>query len=117
MSGRVEAVEPAAAGEGWARHIASVLIMGSTIGVGIVNLATSLAAYGPITSLLVDLTTVARSRSPCCPARALSRASPRRGARLRTPRLRERDRCAAVSWSGYRRHQSGRFGAAGDGKP
>ncbi len=37
---------------------AMALIVGSIIGVGIVNLPTSLAAYGPITLVSMGLTTV-----------------------------------------------------------
>jgi basic amino acid/polyamine antiporter, APA family len=55
---------PAAAGagaepaRGFGLPVAIALIMGSIIGVGIFNLPTSLAAYGPITLVSMGLTTV-----------------------------------------------------------
>src|SRR5215469_13331452 len=48
----------AAPGEGFGLPVATALIMGSIIGVGIFNLPTSLAAYGPITLVSMALTTV-----------------------------------------------------------
>ena len=56
--------EPAAGGtgagpgRGFGLPVAIALIMGSIIGVGIFNLPTSLAAYGPITLVSMGLTTV-----------------------------------------------------------
>src|SRR5215831_11688173 len=55
------AAEPPVAGEGppqFGLAAAMALIMGSIIGVGIFNLPTSLAVYGPITLLSLALTTV-----------------------------------------------------------
>jgi APA family basic amino acid/polyamine antiporter len=46
------------AGQGFGLPVAIALIMGSIIGVGIFNLPTSLAAYGPITLVSMGLTTV-----------------------------------------------------------
>src|SRR4029077_12697115 len=48
----------AAAGGGFGLPVAIALVMGSIIGVGIFNLPTSLAFYGPITLLSMALTTV-----------------------------------------------------------
>ena len=48
----------AAADRGFGLPVAIALIMGSIIGVGIFNLPTSLAAYGPITLVSMGLTTV-----------------------------------------------------------
>ena len=48
----------AAAAAGFGLPVAIALIMGSIIGVGIFNLPTSLAAYGPITLLSMGLTTI-----------------------------------------------------------
>src|SRR3974390_2005355 len=48
----------AAAAAGFGLPVAIALIMGSIIGVGIFNLRTSLAAYGPITLFSMGLTTV-----------------------------------------------------------
>jgi APA family basic amino acid/polyamine antiporter len=48
----------AAAPAGFGLPVAIALIMGSIIGVGIFNLPTSLAAYGPITLLSMGLTTI-----------------------------------------------------------
>jgi len=48
----------AAAAAGFGLPVAIALIMGSIIGVGIFNLPTSLAAYGPITLVSMALTTV-----------------------------------------------------------
>src|SRR3974390_1094362 len=48
----------AAAAAGFGLPVAIALIMGSIIGVGIFNLPTSLAAYGPITLVSMGLTTV-----------------------------------------------------------
>jgi APA family basic amino acid/polyamine antiporter len=45
-------------GRGFGLPVAIALIMGSIIGVGIFNLPTSLAAYGPITLVSMGLTTV-----------------------------------------------------------
>src|SRR5437660_12721210 len=50
-------VEPAP-NQGFGLRTAIALIMGSIIGVGIFNLPTSLAGYGPITLLSMGLTTV-----------------------------------------------------------
>jgi len=54
------AVEPGAgsAGGGFGLTVAMALIMGSIIGVGIFNLPTSLASYGPITLVSMGLTTI-----------------------------------------------------------
>ena len=48
----------AAADRGFGLPVAIALIMGSIIGVGIFNLPTSLASYGPITLVSMGLTTV-----------------------------------------------------------
>jgi amino acid transporter len=48
----------AASAGGFGLPVAIALIMGSIIGVGIFNLPTSLAAYGPITLVSMALTTV-----------------------------------------------------------
>jgi APA family basic amino acid/polyamine antiporter len=47
-----------AGGAGFGLTTAIALIMGSIIGVGVFNLPTSLAAYGPITLISMALTTV-----------------------------------------------------------
>jgi hypothetical protein len=52
------AVAGAAPGGGFGPPVAIALIMGSIIGVGIFNLPTSLAIYGPITLVSMALTTV-----------------------------------------------------------
>jgi hypothetical protein len=61
----VAAARPGAAGgdgagaaRGFGLPVATALIMGSIIGVGIFNLPTSLAVYGPITLFPMGLTTV-----------------------------------------------------------
>src|SRR6266568_3161277 len=48
----------AGAAAGFGLPVAIALIMGSIIGVGIFNLPTSLASYGPITLLSMGLTTI-----------------------------------------------------------
>jgi hypothetical protein len=48
----------AAPGRGFGLPVAVALVMGSIIGVGIFNLPTSLAFYGPITLVSMALTTV-----------------------------------------------------------
>ncbi len=50
--------EPATAGARMGLTVATALIMGSIIGVGIFNLPTSLGAYGPISLVSMGLTTV-----------------------------------------------------------
>jgi APA family basic amino acid/polyamine antiporter len=49
---------PPDAGNRFGLTVAIALVMGSIIGVGIFNLPTSLAAYGPITLVSMGLTTV-----------------------------------------------------------
>jgi APA family basic amino acid/polyamine antiporter len=51
-------------GGGFGLTTAIALIMGSIIGVGIFNLPTSLAAYGPITLVSMALTTIGAIASP-----------------------------------------------------
>ena len=88
-----EATSTEAGARGFGLSVATALIVGSIIGVGIFNLPTSLSAYGPISLVSMGLTT--RRRAGPCPA--VRRAVPplagrRRAVRLRPGGLRQRAR-------------------------
>ena len=97
--------EPSAA-RGFGLTTATALIVGSIIGVGIFNLPTSLAGYGPITLVSMGLTTVgalalALLFAACHGAsRPTVARTPTPGWLMATPRFRQRLVVLDTAWAG-----------------